>query len=110
MPFTQTPQIDRRGPQRLLPREGQHALRQLGAALRCSQDRLQSRVAALRVVRQQFRIPQDDRKQVVEVVRDPAGQLAHRFHFLGLVKPLLAFVEFLRPLGDALFQFVVRTL
>jgi hypothetical protein len=36
-----------------------------------------------------FEIAQDDGQKVVEVVRDAAGQLPHRFHFLRLTQGLL---------------------
>ena len=33
---------------------------------------------------QQLDVPEDHGEDVIEVVRDPAGQLAHRFHLLRL--------------------------
>jgi hypothetical protein len=42
------------------------------------------------------RVPRDHGQEVVEVVRDAAGELADRLHLLGLPQPLLE----LAPLGD----------
>ena len=41
-------------------------------------------IVALQIHHHQLRVAQDDREQVVEVVRDPSRQLAHGFHLLGL--------------------------
>jgi hypothetical protein len=35
---------------------------------------------------QHFEVSSDDEEKVVEIVRDPAGELPQRFHLLGLVK------------------------
>src|SRR5438874_1880673 len=38
----------------------------------------------------QAAVPDNSREQVVEIVSDAAGEPAHRLHFLGLTKVLLA--------------------
>ncbi len=47
------------------------------------------RVPGRQVAQQQLRVAEDRREQVVEVVRDAAGELAHRLHFLRLAELLL---------------------
>src|SRR5438309_1796359 len=47
-------------------------------------------------LRDQLGVRQDDGEQVVEVVGNPAGELADRFHLLGLAQLLLEGA----PLGD----------
>jgi hypothetical protein len=43
----------------------------------------------LELLQQQFRIPRDDRHQVIDVVRNPSGQAADGFHLEG--RPQLHF-------------------
>ena len=60
------------------------------------------------MLQQNFGIAADDHQQIVEVVRDSAGEPSHGFHFLGL--PELLFQR--APLGDILsddFQNLART-
>ena len=84
-------QVDRLGVQGLPPPEGEQAAGELGAERR----RLLGLLQNLAVVGvghtplQQFQIAGDHRQQVVEVVRDAAGQLADRLHLLGLAQLLL---------------------
>ena len=73
-------EVDRHGRERLLARERQQLLGQRGAALGRPDRPIEPRQHG--AVRLQhgvghFQIAQDDRQQVVEVVRDAAGQLAH---------------------------------
>ena len=46
---------------------------------------------------EQFKPHHHGCKQIVEIVRDPASQLAHRFHFLRLVERLTGRLEFGLP-------------
>ncbi len=48
-----------------------------------------SSVSSSRVALQRFEIADDDRKQIVEVMRNATGELADAFHFLRLTQPLL---------------------
>ncbi len=75
-------QINRLRLQRLLPGEGEQPLRQLGAARGGSIDCVQHLVSA-NLVLEKFDIAEDNRQQVVEVVRNAAGELADRFQPLG---------------------------
>ena len=67
--------------------EGQQLTRQVGRAIGRRGNFLQ-RFLQLRqdaaFGQQQVRVPFDDRKNIVEIVRDAGGKLADRFHFLGL--------------------------
>ena len=75
--------------QRLLAGEREQALGQIGAARGGVVDHLRDR-QQLRPVRdgfgEDFDRAGDDGENIVEVVRDAAGQLTDRFHFLGLAK------------------------
>ena len=53
---------------------------------------------------QQFQAAGDPRQQVVEVMRDPARQLADRLHLLGLAQRFLALLQRARPLLDTILQ------
>lgn len=67
-------------------REGEQALGQPGGALRGLMDLgQQCPWPAFRYVpERQLQIAEDDRQQIVEIVRDAAGQLPERFHLLRL--------------------------
>ena len=73
------------------PTEGKEPFRQLRAVLGGLSGLLQefelARVLDTRL--EHFQIAEDDRKQVVEVVRDAAGELPDGLHLLGLAQFLL---------------------
>ena len=76
--------------QRLAPREGQQAPRQIGAAQRrveriADQFRRSRRRRSIRVA-QQIEIADDDAEQIVEIVRHAAGEIADRLHLLRLAQ------------------------
>ena len=83
-------EVDHRRLQRLLAREGEQPARQLGAAQRAVQ-RFLDDLALPRVglLHRDVEIADDDAEQVVEVVRDAAGQLADRLHLHRLAQLLL---------------------
>ena len=93
--------------QRLATRECQELLRQRGRPLRPLRRVLDGtpephRIAPL--VADDLQVAEDDRQQIVEIVRDAAGQLADRFHLLRMPKlrlhrPALRHVA--RDLGEA---------
>ena len=71
----------------LLAREREQASRQVGSALGGGRDAFGDAVQFL--VRRQLLgevlgIAEDDGQQIVEIMRDAAGELTHRLHFLGL--------------------------
>jgi len=72
------------GLQGLAPREGEQLAGQLGGAVGAVQGVLDPLLAfaVLHVAGDQLEIAADDLQDVVEVVRHPAGQVAHRFHAL----------------------------
>ncbi len=89
-------QVDPPRLQRLAAGEREQTAGEIGAAERAVQD-LPGHGGLLLVGRpldQEFHIADDDAKQVVEVVRDAAGELADRLHLLRLAQlglhPLLA--------------------
>ena len=67
-------------------RETQEVAGQLTAALGRHHRKLEKTVALRRIFRrlQQFEIAHDDGQQIVEIVRNSAGQLSHRLHLLRL--------------------------
>ncbi|MNS68183.1 hypothetical protein D3C72_1014570 [compost metagenome] len=88
------PHVDRVGLQHLAPREGQQLARELGAAPAGARGGGHEllRVAVGRELRQLFehlQVALDDGEQVVEVVRDAAGELAHALQALRVVQRLL---------------------
>jgi len=106
----QGPQIDRHRPQILLPREGQQPLRQRGAALGALQ-RAVDQPAQARIVgqplAQQAEIAHHGHQQIVEIMRDAAGELPDGFHLLRLPQLLLGFFargDFLHQIRGALFD------
>ena len=106
--------VDRLLLQVLAPREGEHALGQRRAALRALHGVVEQR-HQLGIVRQplahQLEAAEHRHQQIVEVVRDAAGELADRIHLLrleqrlaGLLEPLLrlaALGDVARDLGEA---------
>ncbi len=84
--------IEAPGIERLAARECQQAARQLGAALGAGErgfDQLGRLGIVVATVGQQVEIADDDRQVVVEVVRQPAGELADGLHALDLAQALL---------------------
>ena len=80
------PQIDRAGRRRLRPRSGEQLAGQPLAALGGAGNRCGTPVRRFvrGIVAQQLGIAAHHRQQVVEVVGDPAGELADRLHPLSL--------------------------
>ena len=81
------------GIQCLLTREGQQSLSQRRRAAHALHRRIgkpyQARGIIGQAARQQFDIAADHREVVVEVVRDAAGQPAHRLHLLRVAQCIL---------------------
>jgi hypothetical protein len=73
----------------LAPREGEQTLGQRGAALRRLQ-RVRHQMRGLRMrghaAREQVEVADDDGEEIVEVVRDPAGEMPDRLVLLRLAK------------------------
>ena len=99
------------GLERLLAREGEQPAGQRGGALRALQRHLLgARDPRDRGRRRQFgHLPadhveaaEDDGEQIVEVVRDAAGELADRFHLLRLPE------QFLGLLASLVLRFQLR--
>ena len=86
-PADQRVEVVRLRAQRLTPRKREQLLVQLGAAfgraLRDVDDPASLRLVARRID-QKVEAVRDHGQQIVEIVRDPAGQLADRLHLLGL--------------------------
>jgi hypothetical protein len=107
-------QIHRHRSQILLPRERQQALRQRRAAFRALQRAVDQPMQARIVgdaLAQQIEIAHHRHQQIVEIMRDAAGELADRLHLLRLPQLLLgpfAGRDLLHQIGgtllDALFQ------
>ena len=81
--------------ERLAARESEEAMDQkraaLGAPLGRACETLEHRLVALgETAPQRLDIARDDREQIVEIMRDAAGELADRLHLLRLAHPLLA--------------------
>ncbi|PAV93239.1 hypothetical protein WR25_13223 [Diploscapter pachys] len=89
-------QIDRIGLQRLAPREGEQALHQGAGALGRLDRAVQQAEAAVAVgelAAQEIETAQDRGQQIVEIVRDAAGQLADRLHLLALPQRLFGALQ-----------------
>ena len=90
--FDQRPQIDRHRAQILLAGEGQQPLGQRCAAFGALDGAVDQPLQA-RIVRQalaqQIEIAHHGHQQIVEVMRDAAGELADGLHLLGLAQLLL---------------------
>ena len=104
MPTRRVRHVGRTRLQFLLPREGQHALRQRSAATSPLHRPIDQPLVS-RVVRQslakKLQIPGDRHQEVVEIMRHAAGELADHLHLLRLEKLLLRL--FMR--GDLRKQF-----
>jgi hypothetical protein len=106
----QPAQIDRHHAQILLASERQQALGQRSASL-CALQRAIDQPMQARIVRQalaqQVEITHHRHQQIVEVVRNTAGQLSNGLHFLCLPQLLLRLFaggDFLHQVGRALFD------
>ena len=78
--------------------EGEQLLGQRGGPLpglpdflRVFSERIAWRHAQLDV----FTVADDDSQEIVEIMRDPAGQASHRFHLLRLAELLFALPQYL---------------
>ena len=81
--------VEDRGLQDLLPAEGQELPRQIRRALAGAQDLRQvvaHRVPRLETGAEHLAVAEDDRQEIVEVVRDPARELADGLHLLSLAE------------------------
>jgi hypothetical protein len=106
--------VDRTGLEILLARKRQHALRQRGAAASTLHGAIeQAPHPSVRgnALAEQFQVSHYRHEQVVEIVRDAAGELADAFHLLGLQQLLLRMLprrdlgdQFLGALLDPLFE------
>jgi hypothetical protein len=111
----------------LLAREGEELLRQARRAVDGAKRRLDEApdhrcAAGLRP--QHLQISRDHREEIVEIVRDPAGEMTDGLHLLRLAQgilgasPLLALgektpigvLEPARAVGDALLERLIETL
>ena len=75
----------------MLPAECEQAVRQFGSGQGRGErvfDQLHLRRARRRCVLQQIEIADDDQEEIIEIVRDPAGQLADCFELLRLNQSL----------------------
>ena len=106
----QRAQIDRHRAQILLARERQQALGQrsaaLGALQRAIDQPMQARIVG-QALAQQIEITHHRHQQIVEVMRDAAGELADRLHLLCLPQLLLRLFaggDFLHQVGGALLD------
>ena len=89
---TRSAHVEHLGLERLPAREGQQLARELGGAVHRVRDRVDVAPPPLLGQvgpAQQLGGRADDGEQVVEVVRDAAGELAHRLHLLRLPQRLL---------------------
>ena len=105
----QTADIDRRHVERLAARESEQALGQRRGALGGGHggvDIARDAVGApgRQMALQQVERPDHAGQHIVEVMRDAAGQLAHRLHLLRLTQRLLGGEQLARTLLDPLFQ------
>ena len=110
----QRAQIDRHRAQILLARERQQPLRQRGAALgalqRAVDQPMQPRIVG-HALAQQIEIAHHRHQQIVEIMRDAAGELADRFHLLRLPQLLLGLFargDFLHQIGGALLDALLQ--
>ena len=110
MPCDQAAQIDRHRAQILLARERQQALGQrraaLGALQRAVDQPVQARIVG-HALAQQIEVAHHRHQQIVEIMRDAAGELADGLHLLRLAQLLLrpfARRDFLHQVGGALLD------
>ena len=97
--------IDRLGLQRLPPREGQQPVRQRsgtrdGGSRAVHEAACFRRATLLDPALHQFKAAADGLEHVVEVMRDAAGELAHRLHLLTLLQGSLHAHQLGRALLD----------
>ena len=107
----QLSQIHRLGFKLLPPSESQQALGQRRTPLRAL-TRIVEQAQHPRIVRQplpeQVEAAQDRHQQIVEVVRDPAGELADGVHLLRFEQLGERLLPLTRPLLDAMLQLIVE--
>lgn len=106
----QAPQIHRHRPQILLPRERQQALGQrratLGALQGAVDQAMQARIVG-KPFTQQVEIAHHRHQQIVEIMRNAAGELADGLHLLRLAQLLLGLFarsDFLHQIGGTLLD------
>jgi hypothetical protein len=106
-PLHQSAQIDGPHLQGLAPRESEQPLHEypgaLGRLQRARDHPLRAGIADSAALKK-IETADDRRQQVVEVVRDPAGQLAHALQLLRLSQRVMRLGELGRARGDPLFQ------
>ena len=95
----------------LSAREGEELPRQLGATLRgalaaCAMRR--ERSIRRRGASEQLEVPEDRGEEIVEVVRDAAGELPDRLHLLRLAQRLFGRHQLLRAFTHPRFQRLVE--
>ena len=95
----------------LLAREREQASRQVRSAFGGGRDAFGDVVQFLvrhQLLGEVLRIAEDDGQQIVEIMRDAAGELTHRFHLLGLGEFLVELIDrgalALERLGGAVEQ------
>ena len=102
--FEQQVAVDLDRPQRLPSAECQQATGEFRAALAGAADVFGKQLEVfprLELVRQKLRIADDDGQQIVEVVGDAAGELAHGLHLLGLDQLLFGALAVGEVMNDA---------
>src|SRR5581483_11396269 len=103
--------VDRRDLQLLGSGEREKLARQTRAALGGLQPGFRPAADAIQIVRpapDQIEIARDALQQIVEVVRDAAGQLADRLHLLRLPQRVMRLLQLARARADALLQMLVQ--
>jgi hypothetical protein len=101
-------QVDHARVQRLAAREGQQLRRQLLSAFHRVHDAEQALAGALLVAHHELHVGADDVQDVVEVVRDPARELAHRLELLRALQRRARFVQALLALAFARLGLLAR--
>ena len=100
-------EIDRLGPQRLTPREGQQLVGEAFAAARrrqCGLAQLLTLGCVVGRAKDDVEGPDHHRQQIIEVMGHAAGQPPDRLHSLGMHQVGLGLGLFREGLTDALFQ------
>ena len=103
--------VEHLGLERLPARKGQELARELGGAVHRVGDRVDVAPPALLGQvgpAQEVGRRADDGEQVVEVVRDAAGELAHRLHLLRLPQGRLSLLPLGNGIDDAGLQLLVQ--
>src|SRR5262252_3274108 len=95
--------VDDLGPQGLAAREGEERLGQARSAISCAMERADHALGLLarHLALQEVEIAGNHGQEIVEIMRDAAGELADGFEFLRLSKPLARLLELLRHLEAA---------